>query len=46
LLIPDDKLPYHPGPPDDTTKNKLAILPILKPLGPDDGIKFPPKNLR
>ncbi len=34
-------------PPDDTTKNKRAFLPILKPLGPDDGIKlrrkFPPK---
>ena len=36
-------LPYHPAPPDDTTKNKWAFLPILKPLGPDDGIKFPPK---
>ena len=42
-MIPDDKLPYHPAPPDDTTKNKRAFLPILKPLGPDDGIKFPPK---
>ena len=34
---------YHPAPPDDTTKNKRAFLPILKPSGPDDGIKFPPK---
>ena len=45
-MIPDDKLPYHPAPPDDTAKNKRAFLPILKPLGPDDGIKFPPKNFR
>ena len=42
-MIPDDKLSYHPAPPDDTTKNKRAFLPILKPSGPDDGIKFPPK---
>ena len=34
---------YHAAPPDDTTKNKRAFLPILKPSGPDDGIKFPPK---
>ena len=40
-MIPDDKLSYHPAPPDDTTKNKQAFLPILKPSGPDDGIKFP-----
>ena len=36
-------MPYHPAPPDDTTKNKRAFLPILKPSGPDDGIKFLPK---
>ena len=34
---------YHPAPPDDATKNKRSCLPILKPSGPDDGIKFPPK---
>ena len=28
---------------DDTSKQKRSFLPILKPLGPDDGIKFPPK---
>ena len=42
-MIPHDKLSYHAAPPDDTTKNKRAFLPILKPSGPDDGIKFPPK---
>ena len=42
-MIPDDKLSYHPAPPDDTTKNKRAFLPIKKPSGPDDGIKFQPK---
>ena len=45
-MIPDDKLSYHPAPPDDTTKNKRAFLPILKPSGPDDGIKFPPKSCK
>ena len=39
----DDKLSYHPASPDDTTKDKREFLPILKPSGPDDGIKFPPK---
>ena len=45
-MIPDDKLPYHPTPPDDTSKQKRSVLLILKPLGPDDGINaenFPPK---
>ena len=36
-------MPYHPAPADDTAQNKRSFLPILKPLGPDDGIKFPPK---
>ena len=43
-MIPDDKLPYHPAPPDDTTKNKRAFLPILKPSGPDDGSHISAEN--